>query len=206
MLAVWGQSRSTFYARQRRTRQPVVPRRRGPKTKYTDAELLDNIRALLACSPFHGEGHRKIWPRICEKFCANPCFLVRSPFCRGATFPRPLALLILDAAGSGHRLGDALTGGLCAVLLTAMLAGVPKAERRAKTIREGWRLAERRRTHGTVLAQNPRQSSLRGCSRLPALHLGGQPIAHRRPKVTISGFVRLGLVASGLTILIAPVG
>ena len=60
MLAVWGRPRSTFYARQRRTRQPVVPRRRGPKTNSTDAGLLDNIRALLACSPFHGEGHRKI--------------------------------------------------------------------------------------------------------------------------------------------------
>ena len=48
VLAAWGQSRSTFYARQRRTRHPVVPRRRSPKTNSTDAELLDNIRALLA--------------------------------------------------------------------------------------------------------------------------------------------------------------
>ena len=64
MLAAWGQPRSTFCARQRRTRQPVVPRRRGPKTKYTDAGLLDNIRALLAGSPFHGEGHRKIRARL----------------------------------------------------------------------------------------------------------------------------------------------
>jgi len=64
VLAMWGQPRSTFYARQQRARQPVVPRRRGPKTKFTDAELLDKIRAILAASPFHGEGHRKIWARL----------------------------------------------------------------------------------------------------------------------------------------------
>lgn len=64
VLAVWGQPRSTFYARQQRARHPVAPQRRGPKTKYTDAELLEKIRAILAASPFHGEGHRKIWARL----------------------------------------------------------------------------------------------------------------------------------------------
>jgi putative transposase len=29
-----------------------------------DAELLDAIRAVLAASPFHGEGHRKVWARL----------------------------------------------------------------------------------------------------------------------------------------------
>lgn len=64
VLALWGQPRSTFYARQQRARRPVAPQRRGPKTKYTDAELLDKIRAILAAAPFHGEGHRKIWARL----------------------------------------------------------------------------------------------------------------------------------------------
>ena len=64
VLVVWGQPRSTFYARQQRARQPVAPQRRGPKTKYTDAKLLEKIRAILAASPFHGEGHRKIWARL----------------------------------------------------------------------------------------------------------------------------------------------
>ena len=64
VLDVWGQSRSTFYARQQRARQPAASQRRGPKTKYTDAELLEQIRAILAASPFHGEGHRKIWARL----------------------------------------------------------------------------------------------------------------------------------------------
>jgi hypothetical protein len=29
-----------------------------------DAALLDAIRAVLAGSPFHGEGHRKVWARL----------------------------------------------------------------------------------------------------------------------------------------------
>jgi transposase InsO family protein len=29
-----------------------------------DAALVDRIRAVLAASPFHGEGHRKVWARL----------------------------------------------------------------------------------------------------------------------------------------------
>ena len=29
-----------------------------------DATLIAAIRAILAASPFHGEGHRKVWPRL----------------------------------------------------------------------------------------------------------------------------------------------
>jgi hypothetical protein len=29
-----------------------------------DAALLEAIRAVLAASPFHGEGHRKVWARL----------------------------------------------------------------------------------------------------------------------------------------------
>jgi putative transposase len=29
-----------------------------------DADLLDAIRAVLAASPFHGEGHREVWARL----------------------------------------------------------------------------------------------------------------------------------------------
>ena len=49
VLAVWGQPCSTFYARQQRARQPVASQRRGPKTKYSDAALLEQIRTILAC-------------------------------------------------------------------------------------------------------------------------------------------------------------
>jgi transposase InsO family protein len=29
-----------------------------------DAALVEAIRAVLAASPFHGEGHRKVWARL----------------------------------------------------------------------------------------------------------------------------------------------
>ena len=42
----------------------MVPRKRGPKTAWTDAELTEQIRGVLARSPFVGEGHRKVWARL----------------------------------------------------------------------------------------------------------------------------------------------
>ena len=38
--------------------------KRGPKTPLSDQELSDQIRRLLAASPFHGEGYRKVWARL----------------------------------------------------------------------------------------------------------------------------------------------
>jgi transposase InsO family protein len=40
------------------------PRRRGPVGACPDAELVDHIRRILALSPFHGEGYRKVWARL----------------------------------------------------------------------------------------------------------------------------------------------
>lgn len=62
VLAMWGLPRSTFYARQKH--QPVPLQRRGPKTAHSDAELVEQIRQVIADSPFHGEGHRKVWARL----------------------------------------------------------------------------------------------------------------------------------------------
>ena len=42
----------------------MAPLRRGPKTNDPDAELLEQIRAALAGSPFHSESHLKIWARL----------------------------------------------------------------------------------------------------------------------------------------------
>ena len=56
--------RSTVYAARARRRSPVEPRKRGPKTGWTDAELTDRIRGVLARSPFVGEGYRKVWARL----------------------------------------------------------------------------------------------------------------------------------------------
>lgn len=61
----WGVGRSTVYdhrARQRADRPPA--RRRGPTGPCSDDELVERIREVLAASPFHGEGYRKVWARL----------------------------------------------------------------------------------------------------------------------------------------------
>src|ERR671913_21996 len=40
------------------------PRRPGPVGPMPDAALVAAIRDVLAASPFHGEGHRKVWARL----------------------------------------------------------------------------------------------------------------------------------------------
>src|SRR6187455_3409315 len=63
---VWDVARSSFYADRRRADRttPVPAQRRGPKPVVSDDALLAAIRADLARSPWHGEGHRKIWARL----------------------------------------------------------------------------------------------------------------------------------------------
>ena len=59
--------RSTIYAQLARESVkvvPLVPQRRGPKPKMSDADLLVAIHADLEASPFIGEGHRKVWARL----------------------------------------------------------------------------------------------------------------------------------------------
>ena len=63
---VWERSRSALYARRARAhhhRLGAGPARRGPVPRQSDAQLLAVIRADLARSPFHGEGHRKVHVR-----------------------------------------------------------------------------------------------------------------------------------------------
>jgi len=55
-------ARSSFYWGRR---VPIEPAgRRGPKPRWSDEELLEWIRRDLERSPFHGEGHRKVWARL----------------------------------------------------------------------------------------------------------------------------------------------
>ncbi len=62
---IWDQARSTHYARQAQAAQPcAIAGRRGPQPVIADDQLLALIRADLAASPFHGEGHRKVWARL----------------------------------------------------------------------------------------------------------------------------------------------
>jgi len=64
VLRVWNLPRSTFYARRERDQTPPSSTRRGRPPSLDDATLLAHIRAVIAESPFHGEGHRKIWARL----------------------------------------------------------------------------------------------------------------------------------------------
>ena len=65
---VWQVARSTVYWQRARVAIPhdqrPAPRRRGPRTGPTDAELTARIRTLLTTAGFHGEGHRKVWARL----------------------------------------------------------------------------------------------------------------------------------------------
>lgn len=60
---VWRVARSGVY-RHQAPPSPALPRRRGPTGPMPDVAMLEAIRAVLADSPFHGEGHRKVWARL----------------------------------------------------------------------------------------------------------------------------------------------
>ena len=68
---VWRASAACWRSRARRSTPPAPaaggrcpPGKRGPKTAWTDAELTERIRQVLAASPFVGEGYRKVWARL----------------------------------------------------------------------------------------------------------------------------------------------
>jgi putative transposase len=60
---VWDMARATVY-RHRQASHGKPPRRPGPNGPMADAALVAAIRTVLAGSPFHGEGHRKVWARL----------------------------------------------------------------------------------------------------------------------------------------------
>ena len=59
---VWRAARATVY--RHLSSRPKLPRRPGPVGPMADSALVDAIRAVLTASPFHGEGHRKVWARL----------------------------------------------------------------------------------------------------------------------------------------------
>jgi transposase InsO family protein len=60
----WEIARSTVYAARERRQRILPPQKRGPKTSFTDEELLDRIRHVLANAEWVGEGHRKAWAQL----------------------------------------------------------------------------------------------------------------------------------------------
>jgi putative transposase len=63
---LWRVARSGVY-RHLAPPPSTPPTRRGPIGPMPDAALLAAIRAVLAASPFHGEGHRKVWARLRQR-------------------------------------------------------------------------------------------------------------------------------------------
>ena len=65
---IFGLARSTAsYLKARQAVPPErrpVPGKRGPVGAATDDDLVQHIRRVLAESPFHGEGYRKVWARL----------------------------------------------------------------------------------------------------------------------------------------------
>ncbi len=64
----WDLPRSTVYSRRLQRTIPIEqrpePKRRGPLGAGSDEDLVGHIRRILAESPFHGEGYRKVWARL----------------------------------------------------------------------------------------------------------------------------------------------
>jgi putative transposase len=60
---VWRASRASVY-RHLAPPRAEPPRRPGPVGPMPDEALVEAIRAVLDASPFHGEGHRKVWARL----------------------------------------------------------------------------------------------------------------------------------------------
>lgn len=60
---VWRLARSGVY-RHHAPPPDTPPARRGPMGPMSDEALTTAIRATLAASRFHGEGHRKVWARL----------------------------------------------------------------------------------------------------------------------------------------------
>ncbi len=58
---VWRLARSCVY---RLSASPTTAQRRGPLGAMSDEALRMAIRGVLSASPFHGEGHRKLWARL----------------------------------------------------------------------------------------------------------------------------------------------
>jgi putative transposase len=67
ICAVYRVPRSSVYAG---ATPPGPPRRAskpGPKTRHSDAEVVEAIRTVLAACPFHGEGYRKVRARLAHR-------------------------------------------------------------------------------------------------------------------------------------------
>ena len=67
ICAAYRLARSSVYAAAHAAAPAPAPLKPGPKTRHSDREIVEAIRAVLAASPFHGEGYRKIRARLAHR-------------------------------------------------------------------------------------------------------------------------------------------
>jgi putative transposase len=100
-------SRSSVYATQAPPGPSGPPSKRGPKTPWGDAEVVAGIRAVLAASPFHGEGYRKIRARLAHRgLPVSGKRVLRLMRQRGLLAPRRLGPPNGDPAHAGQIITD----------------------------------------------------------------------------------------------------
>ena len=126
---VYRVSRSTVYDTAARTAssQGAPSAKRGPKTPASDETLVAAIRAVLAATPFHGEGHRKVRARLRQQ---------------GHRVGRNRVLRLMRLHGllapqrAGHRHGDPAHAGTITTAAPNVLWGTDAT--RFHTAQEGW--------------------------------------------------------------------
>ncbi len=59
--------RSSVYAATVPRPGPAAPGKREPRTRWRDAAIVAAIRTVLAATPFHGEGYRKVRARLAHR-------------------------------------------------------------------------------------------------------------------------------------------
>lgn len=64
---VYRVARSSVYTGGRLQPPGRILQKRGPKTQWSDAAVVDGIRTVLASCPFHGEGYRKVRARLAHR-------------------------------------------------------------------------------------------------------------------------------------------
>jgi putative transposase len=67
ICTAWRVPRSSVYATAPAPTAGPPRGKRGPKTPTTDAAILAAIREILAATPFHGEGYRKVRARLAHR-------------------------------------------------------------------------------------------------------------------------------------------
>ncbi len=67
ICAVYRVPRSSVYAVTAPARALTPAAKPGPKTRHSDGDVVEAIRAVLAACPFHGEGYRKVRARLAHR-------------------------------------------------------------------------------------------------------------------------------------------